>query len=102
MAKYVVEAYLARTGNSELTQRVCDAQAAAAQLSREGSSVRYLRLIFLPEEETCFHVYEAASADEAREASRRAGIACERVIDAVDIAPRSVATRKKSGLERKR
>jgi hypothetical protein len=46
-------------------------------------------MIFLPEEETCFHLYEAASVGDVREAAARAGIGCERVVDAVDLAPKS-------------
>jgi uncharacterized protein DUF4242 len=87
VATYLVEAYLARARDSELTKQACAAQAAAAQLTREGSSVRYLRMIFLPEEETCFHLYEAVSVADVREAAARAGIGCERVADAVDVAP---------------
>ncbi len=44
-------------------------------------------MIFLPEEETCFHLYEAASVGDVREAATRAGIGCERVADAVDVVP---------------
>jgi hypothetical protein len=92
---YLVEAYLARLRASELAQAASRAQAAAEELSRQGDSVRYLRTIFLPQEETCFHVYEAASADDVCEACRRAGIACERVLDAVDITPAREKTNQK-------
>jgi hypothetical protein len=92
MATYLVEAYLARTRDSELPERMHNALTAAAELTREGHSVRYKRLLFLPEEETCFHLYEAESADEVREASARAGIGCERIFHVVDVVPRSPST----------
>ena len=47
-------------------------------------------MIFLPEEETCFHLYEAASVGDVREAATRAGIGCERVADAVDVVPHTL------------
>jgi hypothetical protein len=92
MATYLVEAYLARTRDSELPERVHDAQTAAAELASEGRPVRYMRLFFLPEEETCFHLYEAESADAVREASARAGIGCERIFAVVDVVPHSSST----------
>jgi Protein of unknown function (DUF4242) len=89
VGKYLVEAYLPRVRESELAQQAGRARAAADELTREGTaSVRYLRAIFLPSEETCFHLYEATSVDEVCEASTRAGITCERLVDVVDVAPR--------------
>lgn len=89
VGKYLVEAYLGRLRDSDLEQGARRAEDAAEELTRQGCSVRYLRMIFVPEEETCFHVYEAASADDVQEASSRAGIAFERVLDAVEIDARS-------------
>ena len=39
--------------------------------------------IFVPDDEICFHLYEAASADAAAEAARRAGLVFERVLPAI-------------------
>lgn len=33
---------------------------------------RFLRSVFVPEDEACFHLYEAASAADVRAAARRA------------------------------
>jgi hypothetical protein len=84
MPRYLVELYLpgaARDCHEETTAR---ARAAAAAMRRAGTDVRFVRSIFLPGDETCFHVYEADSAATVGEASRRAGIEFERVVDAVD------------------
>lgn len=89
MGTYLVEAYLARPRDAELAQAARRAQTAAEELTRQGLSVRYLRTLFLPEDETCFHLYEAATADDVREAGRRAGIVFERLVDAVEISARS-------------
>ena len=39
------------------------------------------------DDETCFHLYEAAAAESVVEATRRAAIPVERVVEAVEIAP---------------
>jgi hypothetical protein len=48
-----------------------NARAALEELAREGTPVRYVRTTFLRDDETCFHVLEAA----AGEVCRRAGMA---------------------------
>ena len=53
----------------------------------EGRPVRYVRALLLAEDETCFHLYEAATAESVLEATRRAGIPVERVVEAVEFAP---------------
>jgi len=72
---YLVEVYVP---NAE------DARAAARQLSREGGSVRYVRMTFLPGDETCFHVFEADSEEAVAEACRRAGLGSPRIVAAVE------------------
>jgi len=52
-------------------------------MSREGTPVSYLRSIFAPEDETCFYLYEAGSAEIVREAARRAALPSERVTEVV-------------------
>jgi hypothetical protein len=47
--------------------------------------VRYLRTIFVPQDEICFHLYEAQDADAVGEASLRAEIAYERIVRAVSV-----------------
>jgi hypothetical protein len=55
-------------------------------MTREGTDVRFLRSIFVPEDETCFYLFEATSADTVREAAARAGLAFGRVAEAVAVA----------------
>ena len=59
------------------------ARLAAERLTGEGTPVRYLSSIFVPEDETCFYLYQAASADGVREAARRAALPFDRVIEAI-------------------
>jgi hypothetical protein len=50
----------------------------------EGIPVRFVRSIFVPEDETCFCLYEAASVDAIREAARRAALPIKGVLETVD------------------
>ena len=60
------------------------ARAAAEELVREGTPVRYVRMTFLPDDETCFHIFEASSQEAVGEACRRAGIGSGRIVPAVE------------------
>ena len=60
------------------------AQAAALALSRAGVSIRYVRTTLVPGDETCFHVFEAASHDAVAEACRLAGLETPRIVPAVE------------------
>jgi hypothetical protein len=60
------------------------ARRAAAELARTGIPVRYVRSIFVPEDEMCLYLFEARSADAVREASEKAGIAPGRIVEAVE------------------
>jgi hypothetical protein len=56
---------------------------AADQLTKEGHHVRLTRSILIPEDETCFYLFQAQSGDAVREAAERSGLRFERVVDAV-------------------
>jgi Protein of unknown function (DUF4242) len=51
---------------SAQARRVCE------QLVREGTQVRFVRSIYVPEDGTCFHLYQANSWQAVLEAARRA------------------------------
>lgn len=83
MATFLVELYRARDDAAAVRRGAHAARLAAEQLTREGTPVRFLRWLFVPEDETCFHMYEAASVEAVREAARRAALPFERVTEAV-------------------
>src|SRR6266576_1067379 len=71
---YLVEAYVSKSdanGPAGIRDR---AVLASKEMRREGTFVRYLRSIFVPQDETCFHIFEAGSEQDARNAAARAGI----------------------------
>jgi len=83
MAEFLVELYVSRSDGGAFERGAERARLAAEELTREGTPLRYLRSILLPEDETCFYLYEAASADAVREAARRAALSFERVAEAI-------------------
>jgi hypothetical protein len=80
--RYLVESYLPVSGAESQAEVVARARAAAEELAREGAPLRHLDCIFVPEDEMCLVLYEADSPELARAASLRAGIECERVLEA--------------------
>lgn len=84
MPTYLVESYIPRSRAREARAAGRDARTAAEELVREGTPVRYVRTTFLPDDETCFHVFEAASQEAVGEACRRAGIGSGRIVPAIE------------------
>lgn len=83
MPEFLVELYLPRK-DSEVVERSAErARVGAELLTREGTPVRYVRSIFVPEDETCFLIFEAASPEAVRAAAGRAALRFERVVDLV-------------------
>ena len=79
MAEYLVELYVAQGDHAVAQHHVAAAERAGADLTREGRAVRYLQSFFVPEDETCFLLYEADSVDLVTEAVGRAGLRLEHV-----------------------
>ena len=46
--------------------------------------MRYLRSIYVPEDETCFHLFESPSIEGVEEVGRRAGLVFNRITEAVE------------------
>jgi len=82
VAEFLVETYAARSDLTGPAKRGRRARVVAAQLRREGEPVRYVRSIFVPEDETCFYLFEATSVDAVFEAARRASLRVDRITEA--------------------
>ena len=52
-------------------------------MRREGEQVRFLRSIFVPEDDACFFLYEGSSAQSVRAAALRAQLGVMRVDEAL-------------------
>ena len=79
MPTYLVETYVPRTAAGG----VQDFAARAATAAEGIGGVTLISTLFLPEDETCFLLYEALSAELLGEAGRRARIPWQRVQPAI-------------------
>lgn len=84
---YLVEAYVSRAARADVRAEAERASAAAFDMNATGRRVRYLRSMFLCEEETCFHAFEADAAATVAAVVERAGIECDRIVEA-ELLPR--------------
>jgi len=84
LAYFTVRLTSPADGWVRLPQITARARRATDQLRAEGIEVRLLRSVFVPEDRSCFYLYEAASLDAVREAARRAGLPVERAAQAMD------------------
>jgi hypothetical protein len=85
--RFIVELYLSRASSDDIDHIDARARAAAEELAREGAAVRHLRSTHVPQDEMCLLVYEAPNRELALEASRRAGVISERVLEAIETVP---------------
>ena len=86
MPKYMVERHLPGITSDQLSAAAARAKSTTAQMSEEGTPIRYLRSTFVPGEEKCYCLFDGPSADAVEQANKRAEIPYERVVEAMHIA----------------
>jgi hypothetical protein len=84
MKEYMVELYMSRADPRAVERAAHLTRRAAEQMSRLGTPVRFLRSIYVAEDETCFFLYAAESAAAACEAARATGRPFEHVVEVVE------------------
>ena len=80
MPTFLVEAYVPAT--LDLADVEARARGAAEALMRQGVVVDYLRPIFVPGDETCFHLVKSVSESGVRELIREASLSFIRIAEA--------------------
>jgi hypothetical protein len=80
---YLVETYLTRAEGPVRLTAEDRARAAAAELTREGTLVRFDFAMHVPEDELCFFVFDAPSPHLAALVAQRSGLDPIRVVEAV-------------------
>jgi hypothetical protein len=80
--EFLIEVYVPRPVATRSTPRSEDVSAAAELLTNGGMRVRLVRSILVPEDETCFYLFEAETGEAVREVAARAGLQLERVVEA--------------------
>lgn len=79
-----MERYLARTDAQAVRDAAMRARHAVEELRREHVPIRLLHSLYVPDEETCFYLYEAEAVEQVQEAARRAALPFERIVEAID------------------
>jgi hypothetical protein len=83
MPSYLVETFLARGDAEERVARERRARSAATELARESTHIRFVYSIHIPEDETCFFIFDALSSRDAALAAARAALDPCRVVEMV-------------------
>jgi hypothetical protein len=101
-AAYVAECFL--PGLTRTTVEVLDARAkqSAEALTLEGKPVRYLGSTLFPSDEVVFFEFEGASAEVVRQASERAELPFERIIESIHVRQTEARTSDSRGDFRRR
>lgn len=84
MRRYLVEVYLPRSRADEAHSTGRRARAASDDLTRHGVEVRYVRMTYMPDDDTCFYVFEAASVAIVEEACRHADLGSARIVPVIE------------------
>jgi uncharacterized protein DUF4242 len=78
----MVERHLPGITPDQLLAAAKGAKNTTAEMSAEGTPVRYLRSTFVPHEEKCFCLFEGESEEAVREANERAAIPFQHIHEA--------------------
>ncbi|HEV7178126.1 MAG TPA: hypothetical protein VGN29_21725 [Solirubrobacteraceae bacterium] len=87
MGEFMLELYVSRNERDAVLARAQRARTCAGQVRREGAAVRLSLVIFVPEDETCLLVYEAASVESVRRCAHLAGLPVEHIVEAIVVEP---------------
>ena len=87
MPEFLAETYAPHGDGAPAAPGAAGAALAADQASGPGGPVRLQGAVLVPDEETCFWLYQAPSAGAVRAAMIAAGLRPERITPAVSIRP---------------
>ena len=82
---YLVECYEPRLDRAEAEVAADRALAASAELREQGHTVDYVGAIFVPGDEVVFHIFVSECERAVREASTRASVAYERIVESIAV-----------------
>ena len=85
MPQYVVERHLPNFTGEQVAAAAKRAKDSTAEMTREGTPVRYMRSIFIPGEDKCYCLFEAESADSVLQANQRAELPVQSISEALSI-----------------
>jgi hypothetical protein len=79
--QFLVEVFVPRSRAGELDAAKERVRTATTRVARSDRDIRYVRAIYVPEDETCFYVFDASSAELVAEVSGLAGLRDGRVVE---------------------
>jgi hypothetical protein len=82
---YVAECYSPAIDHRAVRASGQRAAAAGEEMRKQGRLVDYLGALLVPGDEVVFHLFAARSLSAVREASLRAGIEFERVVESIPV-----------------
>lgn len=83
MPEFLAEVYVSDPSHPSSVPGTDDVRRAASALSTDDAPVRLIRQIHVPEEETCFYLFEAPSPGLVLEVAARSGLRVDNVVGAV-------------------
>ena len=83
MPTYLVERYWPGVTSELLLEALERSRRAMEEMGGEGTRVRHISCILIPDEEVVFSVYEGPSAVVVQQVSERAGIPFSRIVTAI-------------------
>lgn len=87
MNEFLHECYVAADRIDAASRALVRIKAMAAESTADGHPAHLIRSILVPRDETWFLLWEADSADTIRDVVRRAGVACDRITEALALPP---------------
>jgi Protein of unknown function (DUF4242) len=91
MPRYMVERHLPGITQDQLMAAAGRAKETTAEMTQEGTPVRYLRSTFVPADEKCYCLFEGDSKDAVETAQGRAEIPFERIQEAAFVTAEDLA-----------
>jgi len=81
--EFLAEVYVSSGPGNPAGPSLDEVSLAADLMTRDGIPVRLSRFIYVPQDETCFYLFEAQSGDAVAETALRCGLRVDRVTEAV-------------------
>jgi Protein of unknown function (DUF4242) len=84
VASFLLESYTAHREPAGLDELIARARTGAEAATLEGIEVRHVRSFLAPDDDICFHVFEAPSAEAVIRVSELANFDNERITEVIE------------------
>jgi hypothetical protein len=85
MRSYLVECYEPGVQVAAVAEAAARSRSAASALRAEGRDIEYIQAVLVPEDEVIFHLFRAVDADAVQQASERAHVAFDRIVETISL-----------------